>query len=102
MLETGRAVVLPRVPSDGAGVSLGGRSRPDISQVSAPVLLDGATIGACGLDYLFSPDRDLDRALACASLLASLLTDRRSRRRGFPAEVQAEIERLARYRVTIA
>lgn len=39
---------------------------------------------------------------ACASLLASLLTDRRSRRRGFPAEVQAEIERLARYRVTIA
>jgi|APFre7841882630_1041343.scaffolds.fasta_scaffold05914_3 hypothetical protein len=37
----------------------------------------------------------------CESLLASLLTDRRGKRRGFPAEVQVEIERLARYRVTI-
>ncbi len=38
----------------------------------------------------------------CESLLASLLTDRRGRRHGFPAEVRVEIERLARYRVTIA
>ena len=37
----------------------------------------------------------------CESLLAALLTDRRGKRRGFPAEVQVEIERLARYRVTI-
>jgi hypothetical protein len=38
----------------------------------------------------------------CDSVLASLLTDRRGRRHGFPAEVQVEIERLAKYRVTIA
>ena len=38
----------------------------------------------------------------CESLLAGLLTDRRGKRRGFPDEVQVEIERLARYRVTIA
>jgi len=35
-----------------------------------------------------------------ASLLAGLLTDRRGKRRGFPAEVQAELERLERYVAT--
>lgn len=38
----------------------------------------------------------------CESLLASMLTDKRGRRRGFPAEVQLEIERLASYRAKIA
>jgi hypothetical protein len=34
----------------------------------------------------------------CASLLAGLITDRRGRRRGFPVEVQREIEQLGAYR----
>jgi hypothetical protein len=38
----------------------------------------------------------------CESLLAGMLTDKRGRRRGFPAEVQLEIERLASYRAKIA
>ena len=48
-------------------------TRPDITSISAPVVLAGATIGECGLDYFFSPDRDLDRALACATLLAAIV-----------------------------
>ena len=73
VLETGRPVILPRVPADGVAGALGPRSRPAVTSVCAPVLLDGATIGACGLDYLFSPDRDLDRALAGANLLAAMV-----------------------------
>jgi len=38
----------------------------------------------------------------CESLLAGMLTDQRGKRRGFPPEVQVEIERLAQYRATIA
>jgi hypothetical protein len=38
----------------------------------------------------------------CENLLASLLSDRRGKRRGFPTEVRVEIERLAQYRQTIA
>jgi hypothetical protein len=38
----------------------------------------------------------------CKSLLASLLTDQRGKRMGFPAEVQVEIDRLARFRAKIA
>ena len=36
----------------------------------------------------------------CASLLAGLLTDKRGKRRGFPIEVQLELERLGAHRAT--
>jgi len=38
----------------------------------------------------------------CESLFAGLLTDRRGKRRGFPVEVQAELERLGHYRASLS
>ena len=38
----------------------------------------------------------------CDSLLAGMLTDRRGKRRGFPPEVQLELERLASHRASHA
>lgn len=36
------------------------------------------------------------------SLLAGMLTDRRGKRRGFPPEIQLELERLAAHRASVA
>ena len=38
----------------------------------------------------------------CESQFTDLLTDRRGTRRGFPFEVQFELERLEKYRATVA
>jgi Nif-specific regulatory protein len=77
VVATGRPIVVPRVSREpkflnraAARPELGER---ELSYVSAPVTLDGRTIGALGIDLLFKADRDYDRSAKFLGVVASMI-----------------------------
>jgi Nif-specific regulatory protein len=77
VVATGRPVVVPRVSREPKFLNRAAE-RPELrerelSYVSAPVTLDGATIGALGIDLLFKADRDYDRSSKFLGVVASMI-----------------------------
>jgi Nif-specific regulatory protein len=70
-MEGGRAIAVPRT-ADAAGdvPRVTPQSR---TLIAAPVLLEGAAVGAVGVEYLSGADRDIARAMAWSDLLAGLV-----------------------------
>jgi Nif-specific regulatory protein len=77
VVATGKAIVVPRVSREPKFLHRAA-DRPELgerelSYVSAPVTLDGKTIGALGIDLLFKPDRDYDRSSKFLGVVASMI-----------------------------
>ena len=77
VVATGRPIVVPRVSREPKFLNRAA-DRPELrerelSYVSAPVTLDGKTIGALGIDLLFKADRDYDRSAKFLGVVASMI-----------------------------
>ena len=77
VVATGRPMVVPRVSREPEFLHRAA-DRPELrerelSYVSAPVTLEGKTIGAVGIDLLFKPDRDFDRSAKFLGVVASMI-----------------------------
>jgi len=77
VVATGKTIVVPRVSREPTFLNRAA-DRPELrdrelSYVSAPVTLEGKTIGALGIDLLFKPDRDFDRSAKFLGVVASMI-----------------------------
>ena len=76
VIQTGRPVVVPRVSQEPGFPSRAARSdllHQELTHISAPITLDGATIGAIGIDLRFKPDRDYHRTLKFLGVVGSMI-----------------------------
>jgi Nif-specific regulatory protein len=72
-MDTLRPVVVPRPPGEGVPGELSRVPAPDRTLVAVPVLLDGAAVGAVGIEYVPGVDRDITTSIAWTDLLADMV-----------------------------
>jgi Nif-specific regulatory protein len=77
VVETGKPIVVPRVSREPLFLHRAA-DRPELADqeltyISAPVALDGKTIGAIGIDLHFKPDRDYNRTAKFLGVVASMI-----------------------------
>jgi Nif-specific regulatory protein len=77
VMETGRAVVVPRVSREPKFLNRAAE-RPELptqelSYIAAPVSLDGKTVGVVGVDLHFKTDRDYTRTAKFVGVVASMI-----------------------------
>jgi Nif-specific regulatory protein len=77
VVETGQPIVVPRVSREPTFLHRAA-DRPELqdqelSYVAAPILVDGRTVGAVGVDLRFKPDRDYDRTAKFLRVVASMI-----------------------------
>jgi Nif-specific regulatory protein len=73
VMQSGRPLVVPYVARNNPGAATKAQSARELTQVAAPITLEGRVVGAISLDYQYDPDRDLHRSMSCASLVASMI-----------------------------
>jgi Nif-specific regulatory protein len=77
VVETGKAIVVPRVSLEPAFLNRAA-DRPELADqeltyISAPVSLEGRTVGAVGIDLHFRADRDYNRTVKFLGVVASMI-----------------------------
>jgi Nif-specific regulatory protein len=77
VVESGKPIVVPRVSREPSFLHRAAE-RPELadqelSYVSAPIPLDGKTIGAVGVDLLYKADRDYHRTTKFLGVVASMI-----------------------------
>ena len=74
VVQTGRPLVVPRV-SDEPMFPHRASDRPEqeLTHISAPIALDGPTVGAVGIDLRFKPDRDYNRTVKFLGVVGSIV-----------------------------
>ena len=77
VVQTGKPVVVPRVSRE-PGFLHRAAERPELpdqelSYISAPVALDGRTVGAVGIDLHFKADRDYNRTVKFLGVVGSMI-----------------------------
>jgi Nif-specific regulatory protein len=74
LVKSGRPLVVPHVQGAAAPRASTHRGDPrEVTQVAAPIVLDGRVVGAISIDYFFDPERDLHRSMNYIALLAAML-----------------------------
>jgi len=96
VLETGAPVVVPRVSREPNFLNRAA-DRPELreqelSYVSAPVTLDGRTIGAVGIDLHFKADRDYNRTAKFLGVVGSMIAQAVKMHRLIQAEKQSLVD----------
>jgi Nif-specific regulatory protein len=77
VVESGKPIVVPRVSREPTFLHRAAE-RPELpdqelSYISAPIALDGKTLGAVGVDLLYKPDRDYNRTMKFLGVVASMI-----------------------------
>jgi Nif-specific regulatory protein len=77
VVETGKPIVVPRVSREPMFLHRAA-DRPELADqeltyISAPITLEGKTIGAIGIDLHFKPDRDYNRTAKFLGVVASMI-----------------------------
>lgn len=77
VLQTGKPVVVPRVSEEPTFLNRAA-ARPELPEqeltyISAPIDLEGRTIGAIGVDLRFKPDRDYHRTVKFLGVVGSMI-----------------------------
>jgi Nif-specific regulatory protein len=77
VVESGAPVVVPRVSREPRSLSRAA-DRPELgaqelTSISAPIALDGRTVGAVGIDLRFKPDRDYHRTVKFLGVVGSMI-----------------------------
>jgi Nif-specific regulatory protein len=77
VVQTGKPIVVPRVSREPSFLHRAAK-RPELpeqelSYVSAPITLEGRTVGAIGVDLLFKPDRDYNRTVKFLGVVGSMI-----------------------------
>jgi Nif-specific regulatory protein len=77
VVQTGKPIVVPRVSHEPTFLNRAA-DRPELAEqelsyVSAPVSLEGRTVGAVGIDLNFRADRDYNRTVKFLGVVASMI-----------------------------
>ena len=77
VIHTGKPVVVPRVSEERRFLNRAA-TRPEpphqeLTYISVPITLDGATIGAIAIDLRFKPDRDYHRTVKFLGVVGSMI-----------------------------
>jgi Nif-specific regulatory protein len=77
VVQTGKPIVVPRVSREPTFLNRAA-DRPELAEqelsyVSAPVSLEGRTVGAVGIDLNFRADRDYNRTVKFLGVVASMI-----------------------------
>ena len=77
VVQTGKPIVVPRVSREPTFLNRAA-DRPELAEqelsyVSAPVSLEGRTVGALGIDLNFRADRDYNRTVKFLGVVASMI-----------------------------
>ena len=77
VVQTGKPIVVPRVSREPSFLHRAAE-RPELpdqelSYISAPVALDGRTVGAVGIDLRFKTDRDYNRTVKFLGVVGSMI-----------------------------
>lgn len=78
VLQTGQPVVVPRVSREPNFLNRAS-DRPELSEqeltyIAAPIVLDGRTVGAIGIDLYFKADRDYNRTVKFLGVVGSMIS----------------------------
>jgi Nif-specific regulatory protein len=77
VVQSGKPIVVPRVSREPAFLSRAAE-RPELAEqeltyISAPISLEGRTVGAVGIDLQFKPDRDYHRTVKFLGVVGSMI-----------------------------
>jgi Nif-specific regulatory protein len=77
VVESGKPIVVPRVSREPTFLHRAAE-RPELREgeltyISAPVTLEGRTVGAVGIDLKFKPDRDYNRTVKFLGVVGSMI-----------------------------
>jgi Nif-specific regulatory protein len=77
VMQTGKPMVVPRVSREPKFLNRAS-DRPELpgqelTYISAPIPLDGKTVGAIGIDLLFKSDRDYNRTVKFLGVVGSMI-----------------------------
>ena len=77
VVQTGKPIVVPRVSREPSFLHRAAE-RPELpdqelSYISAPITLDGRTVGAVGIDLRFKSDRDYNRTVKFLGVVGSMI-----------------------------
>ncbi len=77
VVQTGKPIVVPRVSREPSFLHRAAE-RPELpdqelSYISAPITLDGKTVGAVGIDLRFKSDRDYNRTVKFLGVVGSMI-----------------------------
>jgi Nif-specific regulatory protein len=105
VLETGQPLVIPRV-SRGPGFLQGTARQSELatdewSYVSAPIVLDGRSVGAIGIDVRFQPDRDFERAVKFLGVVGSMIAQALKMHRLIETDRQRLVDENAHLRLEL-
>jgi Nif-specific regulatory protein len=77
VVETGKPIVIPRVSREPMLLQRVAQrpelDREELSYVSAPITVDGQTVGALGIDLRFKPNRDYNRTVKFLGVVGSMI-----------------------------
>ncbi|MEO8256471.1 MAG: sigma 54-interacting transcriptional regulator, partial [Acidobacteriota bacterium] len=77
VVATGKPIVVPRVSREPKFLSRAAErpelAKQELSYISAPVTLEGKTVGAVGIDLIFKPNRDYHRTVKFLGVVGSMI-----------------------------
>ena len=77
VVATGKPIVVPRVSREPKFLSRAADrpelAKQELSYISAPITLEGKTVGAVGIDLLFKPNRDYHRTVKFLGVVGSMI-----------------------------
>jgi Nif-specific regulatory protein len=77
VVQTGKPIVVPRVSREPTFLNRAAErpelAEQELSYISAPVSLEGRTVGAVGIDLNFRADRDYNRTVKFLGVVASMI-----------------------------
>jgi Nif-specific regulatory protein len=77
VVATGKPIVVPRVSREPKFLSRAADrpelAKQELSYISAPISLEGRTVGAVGIDLLFKPNRDYHRTVKFLGVVGSMI-----------------------------
>jgi Nif-specific regulatory protein len=77
VVQTGKPIVVPRVSREPTFLHRAAErpelSEQELSYISAPIALEGRTVGAVGVDLHFKPDRDYNRTVKFLGVVGSMI-----------------------------
>jgi Nif-specific regulatory protein len=76
VIETGKPIVVPTVSRELMFLNRAGKrdlDKQELTYICVPVVVNGKTVGALGVDLPFRPDRDYDSELKCFSVVAAMM-----------------------------
>lgn len=77
VVATGKPIVVPRVSREPKFLSRAAErpelAKQELSYISAPISLEGRTVGAVGIDLHFKPNRDFHRTVKFLGVVGSMI-----------------------------